>query len=223
MKVLEIRPEQVLCEEGGTITTRPNSSYYSLKYFNYDNKRIAYTFSDTCFVQETYDARIFNCWNNGKRIQLRQDLSDRLATCIKNHHQFQMIKEYDELFKVAYEEEINWGVLALYLNSVEGLEKTKDGFVVYDELKIDFKGNAWTLRDDEWQSLCIVMQGHSYKADESKLPDKYGIMMNVNALTMTIISKIIFLLNIHLEDKVFTSQLSESLLTKLSKLKEVNE
>ncbi|MHA2054777.1 MAG: hypothetical protein ACW99F_14415, partial [Candidatus Hodarchaeales archaeon] len=63
----------------------------------------------------------------------------------------------------------------------------------------------------------------SYKADESKLPDKYGIMMNVNALTMTIISKIIFLLNIHLEDKVFTSQLSESLLTKLSKLKEVNE
>jgi len=218
----------VICLDRGVVTTRPNSPYYSLKYFHYDEKRIAYTFSDTCYIQETFDARIFNCWCNGKRIQFRQDLSDKLCTTINQHMEYKTLYQYEELFKVAFEEIPEYYFLERYLNNVEGVEHVRNqGYIVYDSFKIDLKGNAWIKKgdtsyslssDEEWISLCIVMQGsthHSSKADEGRLPDENGIVQTINALTMTIISKIIFLLNPNLEDTAFTSQLSKSLLTKL--------
>ncbi len=231
MKILEVRPEQVIVLDRGVVTTRPNSPYYSLKYFHYDEKRIAYTFSDTSFIQETFDARIFNCWCNGKRIQLRQDLSDKLATTINQHIEYKTLYQYEDLFKFAYEEIPEYYFLERYLNNVEGVvHDTKQGFIVYDSFKIDFKGNAWIKKghtsynmssDEEWISLCIVMQGstHSNKADEGRLPDEYGEVQTINALTMTIISKIIFLLNPNLEDTAYTSQLSKTLLSKLRQIK----
>ena len=229
MKILEVRPELVICRENGVISTRPNSPYYSLKYFTYDNRRIAYTFSDKSFVQETFDARIFNCWFDGKRIQLRQDLSEKLATTISHHMMYGNIKEYQELFNEAYVEEPDWYMLNNYLKNIEGVVRTKERFIIYDEFKIDYKGNAWVRNDgryvnsneEEWFSLCIVMQGskHSYKAEAAFLPNEYGNMEEVNSLTMTIISKIMFLLNPNLEDVAFTGQLSKSLLMKLSLLR----
>ena len=228
MKILEVRPEQVICLDNGVVTTRPNSPYYSLKYFNYDSRRIAYTFSDKSFIQETFDARIFNCWCDGKRIQLRQDLSEKLAAAINHHMMYGNIREYQELFNEAYVEEPDWYMLGNYLRNIEGVVRTKEGFIIYDEFKIDYKGNAWVRNDgeilttdDRWYSLCIVMQGskHSYKAESAFLPNEYGNMEEVNSLTMTIISKIMFLLNPNLEDMAFTGQLSKSLLMKLSLLR----
>ncbi len=235
MKILEVRPELVICDVDGVITTRPNSPYYSLKYFKYDSNRIAYTFSDRSFVQETYDARIFNCWCNGKRVQFRQDLSEKLAAAINHHDMYGNVREYDELFKVAFEEEPNWYIIDRYLNNIEGVRRTKMGFIVYDSFKIDYKGNAWVHRKGEgagprwqggispepdWNSLCIVMKGakHSYEADKAFLPDEYGEMTEVNALTMTIIAKIVFLLNPNMKDLVFVGQLSEQLRIKLNAL-----
>lgn len=228
MKILEIRPEQVICQEdNGSVSTRPNSPYYSLRYFKYNNKRIAYTFSDTSYCMETFDQRIFNCWHDGKRIQLRQDLSEKLADSIKHHEQYGNIREYSELFNTAFSEIPFWDILAMYLRNINGVIRQKDGFVIYDEFRIDFKGNAWIRPQakepnqrerDEWNSLCIVMQGrsHAYNTEDGGfLPDEHGKMVEVNALTMTIIAKIVFLLNPNLKDAAFTGQLSKNLLLKL--------
>ncbi|MEK0347056.1 MAG: hypothetical protein QQN44_01845 [Nitrosopumilus sp.] len=229
MKILEVRPEQVICEINGQISTRPNSPYYSLKYFKYDNRRIAYTFSDKSFVRETYDDRIFNCWHEGNRIQLRQDLSERLAAAIDHHEMYGNIREYVELFKMAYAEIPFWDILDLYLKHVKGVDRTKEGFIVYGDFKIDYQGNAWVKPQfpvelkserDAWYSLCIVMQGtgHRYEAKQALLPDQFGKLVEVNAITMTIISKIMFLLNPNLTDKPFRDQLSKKLLMKLMRI-----
>jgi len=226
MNILEIRPEQIICQVDGIITTLPNSPYYSLKYLKYDSRRIAYTFSNKSYVQETYDNRIFNCWCNGKHIQLRQDLSDNLAAAINHCETDGNVREYEELFNMALAEQPHWLILERYLNNIEDVKRTKQGFVIYDFFKIDYKGNAWVFHKDEdpqldtWRSLCIVMQGHS---DKSFLPNKMGEMVEVNALTMTILAKIIFLLNPDMKDGVFVNQLSEQLKVKLISIGEVNK
>ena len=228
MKILEVRPEQVICETNGKIHTRPNSPYYSLRYFKYDNRRIAYTFSDKSFVRETFDDRIFNCWHEGRRIQLRQDLSEKLAAAINHHEMYGNMREYAELFKMAFAEIPFWDILDLYLKHVKGVDRTKEGFIVYGDFRIDYQGNAWIKpqheiegeEHEDWYSLCIVMQGtgHRYRAVEAKLPNEHGEMVPVNAITMTIISKIMFLLNPNLQDGAFTAQLSKNLLLKLMRI-----
>jgi len=231
MKILEVRPEQVICQEAnGNITTRPNSPYYSLKYFTYGSKRIAYTFSDKSYIMETFDDRIFNCWHDDKRIQFRQDLAEKLSVAINHHKMYGNIREFSELFDTAFAEIPNWDIIDLYLKNVNGLERTKEGFVIYDDFLIDFKGNAWVRPEEErletgqitsdWNSLCIVMQGtvHNYMTTASSLPDEFGNFVKVNAITMTIITKIMFLLNPHLEDEAFVGQLSKKLKLKLSLL-----
>jgi hypothetical protein len=231
MKILEVRPEQVIClEKNGNVSTRPNSPYYSLRYFKYNNKRIGYTFSDKSYVMESFDERIFNCWHEGRRLQLRQDLSEQLAAAINHHDMYGNVREYAELFNHAFQEEPSWEMLDMYLRNITGVQKVKDGFIIYESFKIDYKGNAWVRpqRDDEkfkrdnpWVSLCIVMKGtrHAEKmAEGGFLPDTTSTMVEVNALTMTIISKIVFLLNPNLKDKSFTGQLSKNLLFKLMQI-----
>lgn len=227
MKILEVRPEQIICEVDGVVTTRPNSPYYSLRYFKYDSRRIAYTFSERSYVQETFDDRIFNCWCDGKRIQLRQDLSDKLAAAINHHEMYGNIREYDELFSMAFEEQPVWHIIERYLNNIEGVKRTRESFVIYDSFMIDYKGNAWVWKDYDdqrasgWKSLCIVMQGwgHSSDTNTALLPDEYGYMYEINALTLTIIAKIVFLLNPNMKDEVFMGQLSEQLRAKLNSLR----
>ena len=236
MKILEVRPEQVICLEAtGVVTTRPNSPYYSMRYFKYNSKRINYIFTDKSYVRETYDERIFNCWHEGARVQLRQDLSEKLCAAINHHEMYGNIREYAKLFKTAFEEIPSWDILDLYLKNIRGVEKTQEGFVVYGDFLIDYQGNAWVRPPNEkfvldnskkfeerWYSLCIVMKGtkHSYKADDgASLPDEFGTMVKVNALTMTIISKLMFLLNPNLKDQAFTGQLSKNLLVRLTKLR----
>ncbi len=234
MKVLEIRPEQVICIDNGKLTTKPNSPYYSLKYFYSGGNRIAYTFSDVSCIKETFDDRIFNCWCNGKRLQLRQDLSEKLAVAINHHMESGDVQKYEELFNLAYKEQPNWQILDIYLRNVEGVSQTSIGYIIYDSFRIDFKGNAWVCGNygnnieeyqiNCWNSLCIVMQGagNSHITDEGTLFDENGSIISVNALTITILTKILFLLNPNLKDSVFTSQLPENLLKMLNNMEKSN-
>lgn len=231
MKILQVRAEQVICEIDGKVSTRPNSPYYSLRYFHYKDKRIAYTFDDTSFVQETFNQRIFNCWCDGKRIQLRQDLSEKLAVAINHHIEFGNLREYKELFEKANTEIPNWEILDFYLRTLTNVRQTKIGFVIHDSFLIDKVGNAWvaTIKADHellgyhetdedklnlfknWQSLCIVMSGHSTKAAEAYLPNEDGKTVYVNNITMTILTKVMFLLKPNMDDFAFTNQLSKDL------------
>ncbi len=180
---------------------------------------------------ETFDERIFNCWHDGKRLQLRQDLSEKLAAAITHHSKYGNIRVYANLFNHAFEEEPHWEILKLYLKNIQGVQEVKDGYIIYEAFKIDTKGNAWIRPQsdepqqklDPWNSLCIVMKGtrqrHTYQMDDgSYLPDATGTMIKVNALTMTIISKIVFLLKPNLKDDAFTAQLSKNLLLKLMEI-----
>ncbi len=212
MEILEIRNELVIARVNGNLTTRPNSPYYTLKYTTYENKQIAYTFSDTDYIRETLDDRIFNCWCDGKRLQLRQDLSNQLAVCIQCD-ELNGTSAYKELFMKAYNERPDYQMLNQYLTHYDDVKLIKnEGFIIHGTFKIDLKGNAYQLNheDKTWQSLCIVMQqaGHSSAEQGCELPDKYGVVVEINALTMAILSKVLFLREPNMKDTEFSHQLS---------------
>ena len=223
MRILEIRDELVIAEVNGNLTTRPNSPYYTLKYTTYENKRIAYTFSDTDYIQETYDDRIFNCWCDGKKLQLRQDLSNRLAVCIQEH-ELNGVCDYKALFMEAFNELPNYDILHTYLKHYDSVKFIKhEGFIIHGTFKIDLKGNAYQKNheNNEWNSLCIVMQqaGYGARTTACELPDCDGIVREVNPLTMTILSKVMFLVEPNIRDKEFYHQLSNKAKIILSQLR----
>ena len=213
MKILEIRDELVITEVNGSITTRPNTPYYALKYGTFGNERITYTFDVDCFIKETYDDRIFNCWCDGQRLQLRQDLADSLAICITKAQKYGSPTPYRELFNSAYSENVDSDILATYLNHYKHVKQTDEGFEIYGVYKIDYKGNAYLkiVEGSGWNSLCIVMKhsGNSSSADGGQLEDSVGNMRKVGAITMTVIAKVLFLLDPESQEKGFLKQLPE--------------
>ena len=223
MKILEVRKELVIAEVGGNLSTRPNSPYYTLKYTTYENARIAYTFGAGQYIRETYDDRIFNCWCNGKRLQLRQDLSNRLALCIQDH-ELTGTSDYEKLFIEAYNEIPDMEILHTYLRNYKSVEFIEhDGFVVHEIFKIDLKGNAHQMRleDNKWRSMCIVMQetGASTSKSGCIVPDENGDMREINGLTMTIMSKVLFMREPELQEKQFIGYLPEELQIRLNKVR----
>lgn len=223
MKILEIRNELVIAEVDGNITTRPNSPYYTLKYTTYENARIAYTFGLGQYIQETYDDRVFNCWCNGKRLQLRQDLANRLAECIQKH-EWTGECEYEALFEEAYNENPDMEILNIYLRNYKDVQFIKhEGFIIHGLFKIDLKGNAH-VRDsleDEWHSQCIVMkeQGYSSAKTGCEVADDDGVMREINALTMTILSKVLFMREPWLQEPEFIGYQTEEVKLVLNKLR----
>lgn len=240
MKVLEVRPEQcIIQDDAGVVCTRPTGEYYKMRLFTYNNGRIHYIFGRDMFVFETFDQRIFNatCW--GLRCTMRQDLSDKIIAAIRYHMNTGSSEKFEELFSFATKEVPNWDVLDTYLHNLAKVEKTNLGFQVHGEFLIDYKGNAWTRREEEdddknhnmfadvdnrdvdkdmfkrWSSLCIVMQGHEYMAEDSYIPDGNGQITRVNSLTMTIITKVMFLVNPDMQDSGFVNQIPERLRIKL--------
>lgn len=222
MKILEIRDELVIAEVNGNVTTRPNTPYYAMKFGKYENKRIAYTFDDTCFIQETYDDRIFNCWCDGERLQLRQDLADSLMGSITKAEMYRNVMSYRDLFTAAFNENTDTEILHVYLKHYKDVKQVEDGFVIYGIYKIDYKGNAYLKRveGDGWNSLCIVMQhsGHSSAAESGELEDSLGNMRKVGAITMTIIAKVLFLLDPESQEKGFLRQLPDKWQVKLKEV-----
>lgn len=223
MKILEVRNELIIAEVDGNLTTRPNSPYYTLKYTTYENARIAYTFGLGQYIRETYDDRIFNCYCDGKRIQLRQDLANRLAVCIQDH-ELTGECDYVELFNEAYNETPDYDILDTYLRNYESVEFVKhEGFIVHEIFMVDFKGNGRqrNQEDDKWDGMCIVMQqsGHNSAKTGCTVPDDNGDAREINALTMTILSKVLFLLNPELQEKEFTGYLPEYLKIRLKKVR----
>lgn len=236
MRILEIRPEQCIIEEDdGNVSSRPTGDYYKMRLFSYNNGRIHYIFGEDSYIFETFDQRIFNAMHNGMRLQLRQDLSDRIIAAIRYHQNTGNSSHFEDLFEYATKEIPFRNILEAYLKNIDCLKKVDQGYIVHDEFLIDNKGNAWIRREEprdgltdeyykknplqrEWQSLCIVMQGHSSMANDSWIPDETGAIVRVNSLTMTIITKVMFLVAPNLQDQVFTNQLPMALRIKLKKV-----
>ena len=222
MKILEIREESVIAEVDGNLTTRPNSPYYVLKYTTYENARIAYTFTDKNYIQETRDDRIFNCWCNGKRLQLRQDLANKLALCIQAH-ELTGECEYEALFNEAYNENPDMEILKVYLSNYENVKFIKhEGFIIHGLFKIDLKGNAHVREtvEDQWHGQCIVMKGSGYGSAKTgcELADNEGVMRAINGLTLTILSKVLFMREPWLQEKEYIGYQSEQAKILLNRL-----
>lgn len=223
MKILEIRGESVIVNVDGNITTRPNSPYYALKYTTYENKRIAYTFGLGQYIRETYDDRIFNCWCNGKFLQLRQDLSNELALCIQAH-ELTGVSDYETLFVKAYNETPDLQILDTYLRNYDDVEFIKhEGYVIHGLFKVDYKGNAHVKAtlEDKWHSQCIVMKQGGYSSAKTgcEVADDNGDMREINALTMTILSKVLFMREPWLQEEQYIGYQSEQAQILLKKLR----
>jgi len=226
LKILEIRNESVVADVDGNITTRPNSPYYQLKYTTYENARIAYTFTDTQYIQETYDDRIFNCFCNGKRLQLRQDLANRLAVCIQQH-ELNGTCEYEALFLEAYNENPDLEILDVYLRNYDDVKFIKhEGYVIHNLFKIDLKGNAHVREttEDKWEGQCIVMKGEGYSSAKTgcELADDNNDMRDVNALTLTILSKVLFMREPWLQEDEYIGYQNEHAKLLLNQLRGVD-
>ncbi len=212
-RILDVRPEQMIFDVDGKIVVIPNSVYYQMRYVDNNDDRIAYDFGSGMSVQETYDARIFNCDLGGQRFQFRQDLSDRLCEAIIEHKKTGKADKYQELFEFAMREVPFHDVLDFCLEHMEGVKKTPEHFLIGDNFKVDLKGNAYFWEKEHWASLCIVMQGHNIP---KKLITRTGHILNVNPLTMTILAKILFLSDPNMGDRIFTSQLPKEMVISLN-------
>ena len=227
MLILEERDEQTICkDDDGKIITVPNSDYYWTKHIKFQGKAVGWIFSEDCYVRETMDQRIFNCWCGRGRIQLRQDLSDDLCAIIRNYikgvsTEEDALTKYKELFNQIQKEIPDMDMLRYYLSELSDVKITLKGFEIKNNFLIDYKGNAWVKGAlYKYNSLCIVMKRYD---KNMKFLMSDGELHSINALTLTIISKIMFLLNPNLEDRVFTRQLSKEILNRLDdNEKEVN-
>ena len=227
--ILEERDEQVIYkDENGKIITIPNSDYYWTKHIKFQDRRIGWIFSDDCYVKETFDNRIFNCWCYGKRLQLRQDLSDNLCEMMRNSikgvleedeqgvvRKYDALTPYKILFNQIQKEVPNMEMLRYYLAEIMDVKITEKGVCVKSGFMIDYNGNAWVKKENhEYSSLCLVMRGNNNNRD-LEFPMSDGKLQFINSLTMTILSKIMFLLNPNLQDRVFTNQLSSENINRL--------
>lgn len=226
MKILETRPEQCLVlEDNGQVVSVPTGEYYKMRYFDYNNRKINYIFSDDMYVMETNNQRIFNIWCEGERFQLRQDLSNNLVKAILDHRESGNTNMFKYLVEYARKETVFYDILNIYIKHMKNIEKTHEGYVIYEQFLVDYKGNAWVKKDSsriihdvdkEWHSICLVMKG-SHPLE--KIPNDEGGMTRVNPLTMAILTKIMFLINPNMQDGVFTDQLSNKLKIMLNKMR----
>ena len=236
--ILEERKEQIIYQnDAGEIITVPNSDYYWMKHIAFKDSRVGWIFSTDCYLKETFDDRIFNCWCYGERLQLRQDLSDELCGIIRKSikkelavNEYGQLKPYDgyseyvNLFGRAQREIPNLEFLRYYLEELEDVKMGEGGCYVRDDFLIDYHGNASMKVADErsYKSVCLVMRGNRNNNSQS-FPMKDGSFQLANPLTMTILSKVMFILNPNLKDRVFTQQLSKEVLNRLRVIKkEVN-
>jgi len=221
MKLLEHKKDHmVIMNDDNKIETLPETSYYLLKtlpeYNIYRNEegRVTWVFSGVGTATETYDRKIFNIEFMGKRFQLRELQADNLCDLILHNNIEGFLKMSEALYQVEHQRDIIESLLAPYANRLYFEPK---GVIIDDNFKIGYEGTAYVIdteklknpkvKKDKWNHLCIVPKGIIRK---QKIHTPIG-EVELSPIMQTILSKVVFLLNPNMKDKVFTDQLPRDL------------
>ena len=210
--ILEERKDLLIVLLDGKVATLSKTPYTILKHKYFQGRRIIYAFnnSDEMKLVETYDDGIFNAYLKSAHLQIRK--RDQVAEAILNHHDTGDTTLYERLFSQEYAEQNRLDLLKhLLLEYRQRVRFSSNQFEVDSFFSVDQHGNAH-VRDEPskpngWRSLCLVAQGHlTPRYVETPIGP-----VQLDEKGLTILAKILFLLNPNLEDQVFTRQISEKL------------
>lgn len=209
--LLEDRQDQlIVLDLNGKVDTKPKTEYFLLKFKDFDGDRIFYQFSKDSWIQETYNDGIFNCVYKSERMQIRT--ANRIAFCInwhKNNKNAQLgLKPFEELFKKNFTKHIQLDVLKSILKPFEHrLKYHDDGIEIDDRFFVNKNAQAHFKKQGIYESLCIVADGYLENFDvESKIGE-----IEINAKTLEIVAKVMFLIKPDITDGVFFDQLTKEL------------
>ena len=181
----------------------PMSAYYRLKYMEKRGERISHNFSEKIYIMETFDDGIYNCTFNKQQMQISD--AEAIAEVILNKD----VKAFESLFVKWYSIKMQAEIVQSMLGPFKDRITIVDGrFAIDGIFAVDKHAQAWEKRNGSWKSLCIVTNLRNTGTRIAKLPGLGKV--EINDLTMIIISKIDFLLFPNLNDSVFTNQLTEA-------------
>lgn len=200
--ILEDRKDLLIIQDRNGVSTIPRSEYHLLRIKHYNGNRIFYDWgSDGAIVRETYNQGIFNCWYESRQIQIAD--GDGIASCIVSGD----VKKYAELFNGWFDTMAQKSVIDIIVSQYPGrVSRTDNGYEVDGVFMINDHGVSHCIDGGHWRHLCTVAVGAT--REQRMEIDGLGYV-TINPVTMTIISKINFLLNPNLKDRVFTDQLTE--------------
>ncbi len=205
----------LIYDDLGKVNTITKDAYNELKYKSFGGNRIFYTFKKDFEIAETYDARIFNCTYDSNTIQIRD--GNAIADSITAHKKTGDIHPYVKLFKAIYYKKHKDDLIKSFVSSIaetEGrVEILSDGGIIVDNMfMVDEHGTSYYRNPENqhgvnaWHHLCTVVQGEL----RTMFIDSPIGQVEIDATTITIIGKVLFLMNPNLKDAVFMNQLPAS-------------
>ncbi|MBI4258311.1 MAG: hypothetical protein HY619_05085 [Thaumarchaeota archaeon] len=206
--VLEERKDLLVVIRQGKVETLPKTPYTILKHLHFRGRRIIYTFNKEMKVVETYDDGIFNAHMKSGHLQIRK--RDRLAEAVIEHHEKGETSNFQALFSEEYAEQNRLELIKHLVGEYRGRVRFEENLTEVDGLfAVDQHGNAYVKDDSalpaDWRKLCLVAQG--------QLTPRYVETpigpVRLDERGLTILAKILFLLNPNMEDSVFASQLPD--------------
>jgi len=208
--LLEDREDQIIILDlNGKVDTKPKTAYFVLKFKDFDGDRIFYQFDKDSYVQETYNDGIFNCIYKKERMQLRQ--ANKIAFSINWHKNSKNpilgIKPFEELFKKNFAHNIQLDVLKSILKPFEHrLKFVDDGIEIDERFFVNKNAQAHFKNQGIYESLCIVAKGYLENFDvDSKIGE-----IEINAKSLEIVAKVMFLIKPNMKDHVFTEQIEKA-------------
>ena len=215
MKILENNKSHIIyLQDNGSVTIVPNTPYFRMKIIEWKNERIKFDSPiEGVEVMETFNGMIFNISLNGKTITTRPNMADAVVESFSNIDKLYEI--FDKYNNDKYNIKLLEGVLKKYGDRIKIIP---EGFVLDDLFLIDRVGVCWlwdSKRKEKNTShrtnlgsgaVCIVVD----KTQRLKLKTTEGNFVEIDEMGYIILSKIDFIMNPNLKDKVFTGQLPKN-------------
>ena len=203
VEILEEKEKILIANIDGVTEFVRKNDYLILKHRQFDSNRIIYKFPNGDKIEETYNYGIFNCYRGDRRVQISDAISIARTIIHEDHDAF--VRIFEEWYDAVAQDDF----IDLFVESSGGRVRYDDAKYVVDEIfAIDKHGNAFYEKKKHWKHVCIV-------------PENMGVnptvfvpgrgFMTLNAVTVSIVAKIHFLLNPNGNDGVFMKQLPEEL------------
>lgn len=207
--ILDVRPEQIIImsPDQGPLTIR-NTAYHRIRHLENVDRRISYRFNSRNHLLETYNKGVFNCVYNGRLFQTRAGFADMICEQIEAHMSGdkKALSRYARIVGEAARETPMYDLLDLYLGRMPGVKKTKKGYWLHDgAFLVTLSTTTYIYRDGKRvKPLSLV---HDGIGTNPSLPGPDGRIIRANHLTLSLISRVCFLLRPDMEDRRFLNQL----------------
>ena len=235
-QLLEERKDQIIMLTQKGVVVKRKTAYNLLKYGRFNGERIKYRFSETIFVEETFEDGIFNCTHIGDQVQSTR--SNEVARAIMEHQETGSAAKFAELFYKSVTEKNLAPIVKFLLSKYSDrlrFDETARVVIIDDTFMVDTDARAYLIEDEEKsqikgiqakrniKKLCVVVHGHKdMEAVRVKMDSRLGQFL-LDEKDLTMLGKIFFLLNPDLKDDAFRTQLPSPLLEQLKRKKDNNK